>query len=280
MRSSSVSEMVIRELIREYQMKFDSNISDLKNFNFGDAGALKDMFAAASEWLKIVLASAGGIFVYNNRNAIEGLGKVVAAKAKEAIIKTATAAVASNESRMLAEAIYQNRFNINVDSSNLEQDAKNMIRMISNREIRAEEIDISSDVKLKASLSLFNDGTAKTMKMIVDLCTNPARSYPNNLSTNFNVTGPALPNDIEDDTKKTAEYMMLDVASIQLFNDLIRHVLQFYDEVKSSIDKMYNESEKADENKKMTDILTTSFKTLSSNLDNIIGPAKKILVKS
>jgi hypothetical protein len=280
MRSNSVGEMVIRELIREYQMKIDPNMRDLISFSFSSSGDLMNNIKdTASAWLKTIIATAGGIYVYRNRAALEGLGSIVADKVKTAAINAAENAL--NESRMISEATYDSRFDKNIESELLEKTAKSLIETITDDvQNLSEEIDIASEASLKTGITSFNNDVIKRMKLIVDMCTNTSRSYPDSLKRSFNVAGPALPDDIDDDEKTISGYMLLDVASILLYNMLIANITSFYDGVKVSIDKSYDSNEATDQKEKLTNILASSFKTLSSNLNSILTPAKSIFVKS
>ena len=275
MRSRNVGEMVIHELIREYLMNFKDST---QGFKFG-GDSEKEIYKTASSWLKAVLLTVGGIFVYKNKDALQGLGKIIAKKTKDeiagAVIKTVVP-----ESRMISEATYDSRFNQDIESAQIEAVAKSLVGMITiNAHELSKEIDVSDESSTNECVTAFNNSAAKSMKMIINLCTSSSRSYPGSLNTSFAINGPALPDDINDaDEKKTAEYILLDVASIQLYNMLILGITTYYDEVKASIDKTYKPDD--DMNKKLSDKIESLLKSLSSNLNSILSPAKVILVNS
>jgi hypothetical protein len=275
MRSSNVGEMVIHELIREYLMNFKDST---QGFKFG-GDSEKEIYKAASSWLKAVLLTVGGIFVYKNKDALQGLGTIIVDKVKANVVDLATKAV-TPESRMIAEATYVSRFSQNIKSEKIEAVAKSLVGMITiDTHELSKKIDVSDESSTNECVTSFNNSAAKSMKMIIDLCTSSSRSYPDSLRTSFGITGPALPNDITDpDDKSTAEYILLDVASIQLYNMLVLGITTYYDEVKASIDKTYKQDDVM--NKKLSDKIESLLKTLSSNLNSILSPAKEFLVDS
>lgn len=278
MRSRNVGEMVIHELIREYLMKFDTNMNDTLGFSFAGKDIAEEIYDTASSWLKAVLASAGGIFVYRNKAALEGLGTIVIEKVKsttsDAVVK-----ILQPESRIISEATYDSRFEPNVKSEGLEEVAKKLVDMIKMdiHAIQPAMINIDDEASLNSSVTAFNNDAAKSMKMIIDLCTNSARSYPNSLST-FSINAPPLPDDITDnEQKKIAGYLLLDVASIQLNNILRANITTYYDKVKEELDKKYKPDD--DMNKTLTKKIVSLLTTLSTNLNSIMLPARDVLVK-
>jgi len=274
MRSRNVGEMVIRELIREYEMKFEK----IPPFAWG-GDSEKEIYKAASSWLKAVLLTVGGIFVYKNKDAIQGLGTIIVDKAIDTAVDLVTKVVLP-ESRMIAEATYDSRFKQDIKSEKIEAVAKSLVGMITiDTHELSKKIDVSDESSTNECVTSFNNSAAKSMKMIIDLCTSSSRSYPGSLRTSFGITGPALPNDITDpDDESTAEYILLDVASIQLYNMLVLGITTYYDEVKASIDKTYKPDDVM--NKKLSDKIESLLKTLSSNLNSILSPAKEFLVDS
>jgi len=274
MRSSNVGEMVIHELIREYLMNFKDST---QGFKFG-GDSEKEIYKAASSWLKAVLLTVGGIFVYKNKDALQGLGTIIVDKAIDAAGDLVTNLV--TESRMISEATYDSRFDQDIKSEKIEAVAKSLVGMITiDTHELSKKIDVSDESSTNECVTSFNNSAAKSMKMIIDLCTSSSRSYPGSLRTSFGITGPALPNDITDpDDESTAEYILLDVASIQLYNMLVLGITTYYDEVKASIDKTYKPDDVM--NKKLSDKIESLLKTLSSNLNSILSPAKEFLVDS
>lgn len=275
MRSSNVGEMVIHELIREYLMNFKDST---QGFKFG-GDSEKEIYKTATSWLKAVLLTVGGIFVYKNKDALQGLGTIIADKVKDEVAVVATGVV-TPESRMIAEATYDSRFDQDIKSAKIEAVAKSLVGMITmDTHELSKEIDVSDESSTNECVTAFNNSAAKSMKMIINLCTSSSRSYPNSLNTSFNISRPALPDDIQNkDDEKTAEYILLDVASIQLYNMLTLGITTYYDEVKASIDKTYKPDDVM--NKKLSDKIESLLKSLSSNLDSILSPAKEILVNS
>ena len=275
MRSSNVGEMVIHELIREYLMNFKDST---QGFKFG-GDSEKEIYKTASSWLKAVLLTVGGIFVYKNKDALQGLGTIIVDKVKAKVVDIVTDLVVP-ESRMISEATYDSRFSQNIESEKIEAVAKSLVGMITiDTHELSKEINVSDESSTNECVTAFNNSAAKSMKMIINLCTSSSRSYPNSLITSFNINGPALPDDIDDkDDKKTAEYILLDVASIQLYNMLTLGITTYYDEVKASIDKTYKPDDVM--NKKLSDKIESLLKSLSSNLNSILSPAKEILVNS
>jgi len=274
MRSRNVGEMVIRELIREYDMKFDK----IPPFAWG-GDSEKEIYKAASSWLKAVLLTVGGIFVYKNKDALQGLGTIIVDKVKAKVVDLVTKAVVP-ESRMISEATYNSRFDQDIKSEKIEAVAKSLVGMMTiDTHKLSKEIDVSDESSTNECVTAFNNSAAKSMKMIIDLCTSSSRSYPGSLSTSFSINGPALPDDITDPVgKRTAGYILLDVASIQLYNILVLGITTYYDEVKALIDKTYKQDDVM--NKKLSDKIESLLKTLSSNLNSILTPAKEILVDS
>ena len=275
MRSSNVGEMVIHELIREYLMNFKDST---QGFKFG-GDSEKEIYKTASSWLKAVLLTVGGIFVYKNKDALQGLGTIIVDKVKAKVVDIVTNAVMP-ESRMISEATYDSRFSQNIESEKIEAVANSLVGMITiDTHELSKDVDVSDESSTNECVTAFNNSAAKSMKMIINLCTSSSRSYPNSLITSFNINGPALPDDIDDkDDKKTAEYILLDVASIQLYNMLTLGITTYYDEVKASIDKTYKPDDVM--NKKLSDKIESLLKSLSSNLNSILSPAKEILVNS
>ena len=274
MRSRNVGEMVIHELIREYLMNFDSST---RGFTFeGNFGA--KAFETASTWLKSFLLIAGGIFAWRNRDALEGLGKIIFKKIATAVAGAAAGAPPLPESRMIAENKYDSRFDTDVESDKLEEVAKQLVGMI-NYDIHnlPKEINATDEASINASITAFNNGAVKSMKMIVDLCTNSSRAYPGSLKA-FNISGPPLPDDIKNaDQQNIAGYLLLDVASIQLCSVLYENIITYYDKVKEELDKKYKSDD--DMNKTLSDKIKSLLKTLSTNLYSIMSPARDILVK-
>lgn len=275
MRSSNVGEMVIHELIREYLMNFKDST---QGFKFG-GDSEKEIYKTATSWLKAVLLTVGGIFVYKNKDALQGLGTIISDKVEASVVDVVTGVV-TPESRMIAEATYDSRFNQDIKSAKIEAVAKSLVGMITmDTHELSKEIDVSDESSTNECVTAFNNSAAKSMKMIINLCTSSSRSYPNSLNTSFNISRPALPDDIQNkDDEKTAEYILLDVASIQLYNMLTLGITTYYDEVKASIDKTYKPDDVM--NKKLSDKIESLLKSLSSNLDSILSPAKEILVNS
>jgi len=283
MRSSNVGEMVIHELIREYLMNFKDST---QGFKFG-GDSEKEIYKAASSWLKAILLTVGGIFIYKNKDALQGLGTIIVDKVTAKVVDVVTQVVMP-ESRMIAETTYDSRFSQDIKSAKIEAVAKSLVGMITiDTHKLSKEIDVSDESSTNECVTSFNNSAAKSMKMIIDLCTSSSRSYPGSLRTSFSINGPALPNDITDpddkmiaapDDKMIAAYLLLDVASIQLYNILVLGITTYYDEVKASIDKTYKPDDVM--NKKLSDKIESLLKTLSSNLNSILSPAKEFLVDS
>jgi hypothetical protein len=179
---------------------------------------------------------------------------------------------------MIAENKYVNRFNKEVESDRLEEVAKQILSNINN-DIHdlPKTINVTDEASINASITAFNNGAVKSMKMIVELCTSASRDYPNSLNL-LNITGPALPSDITDaEQQKTAGYLLLDVASIQLCSILYANIITYYDKAKEELDKKYDP--KDDMNETLSDKIKSLLKTLSTNLYSIMSPARDILVK-
>lgn len=288
-RADSVGVMVIRELIREYQMKFDPSVSNLKSFSFGGGDLMASITSAASSWLKATLLAAGGVFIYKNRDALEGLGKVVADKVVTTATNIAATAVtptvattAVKETRHLREVTYNTRFGHDIMSDDLASVAKRLVGLIGANVIPLTKVmDVSSKDNLESSLNTFNADVIRQAKLIVALCTSSSRSYPRSLTTDFSVDAPPLPEDAKDEGEaEIAGQLLLDVASIQLYNMLILNVAPFYGEVKAAIDEQYDTDEEQQSNKVLSDLVASKLRELSGNLARAIEPAKQILVKS
>ncbi len=311
-RSSNMHEMVIRALIREYEMGIDT--AKYRDLKLSSGRITEDFKEATVSWLKTALGAALLIFGWKVKKAIDGLGEVTdtVTKAATAVADTASkvgsvisdagssvlgavgaagsaaaSAVGLEESRLIREAKIVTRF---VDKSSgaklvIESDVAMGIAESFINGIDGSKLGLTPKIPTTIAITMvsdinkpaqeFNEKAKAKMKSIIELCSSPSRSYPASLSP-FSIASVTIPKggDLDENERMLLGFALLDVAAIALTTFLQETVIKFYANMKDYVDENYGSVGEEDENEALSDELAKQLDLLTRDLSSMITSAK------